>query len=144
VGTLTGGSSSCANKTNLDYYGRMAFHWDQNGSAAKNRLKNWLDPKNSGVKTLSGSYEYLIGVQEVARPDLKLMPNPAENTIFFNDDRLQDNQNKQITVINMLGQVVMQQQAEQNTVAVAHLSQGIYFIEVQAGGQVFTAKFVKQ
>jgi len=29
VGTLTGGSSSCNNTANPDYYGKISYHWDQ-------------------------------------------------------------------------------------------------------------------
>ncbi len=57
VGTLTGGSSYCDAQTNPDYYGKMYYHigiirvltpW--------NRLKDWLDPANTGVTTLNGKY----------------------------------------------------------------------------------------
>jgi len=54
VGTLTGGSSYCTAQSSPDYYGKMYYHWDQNGSTSSVRLKDWLDPTNSGVTSLSG------------------------------------------------------------------------------------------
>jgi len=54
VGTLTGGSSNCYAQTSPDYYGKMYYHWDMNGSTSSSRLKDWLDPTNSGVTSLSG------------------------------------------------------------------------------------------
>ena len=54
VGTLTGGSSYCDQKTNPDYFGKFYYHWDLNGSSSNNQLKPWLDPINSGVTTLDG------------------------------------------------------------------------------------------
>lgn len=50
VGTLTGGQATCSYPHN-DYYGKMYYHWDQNGSGNDQRLKPWLDPNNSGANT---------------------------------------------------------------------------------------------
>jgi subtilisin-like proprotein convertase family protein len=38
-----------------DWYGRVSMSWN-GGGASSNRLKDWLDPTNSGVQTLNGSY----------------------------------------------------------------------------------------
>lgn len=54
VGTLTGGSSYCSAQSQPDYYGKVYYHWDLNGSTSSVRLKDWLDPTNSGVTSLSG------------------------------------------------------------------------------------------
>lgn len=56
VGTLTGGSSYCTAQSSPDYYGKMYYHWDHTGSTSSNRLKDWLDPANTGVTTLNGKY----------------------------------------------------------------------------------------
>ena len=46
VGQLHGGDSGCAPVTK--YYGRFDVSWDY-GSVAARRLKDWLDPDNTGV-----------------------------------------------------------------------------------------------
>ena len=51
IGQLHGGQATCSNSIN-DYYGKFAISWD--GNSPTNRLKDWLDPINSGVQTLSG------------------------------------------------------------------------------------------
>ncbi len=51
VGQLHGGQANCANSVN-DYYGKFSVSWDGNGSTT--RLKDWLDPQNSGTTTLNG------------------------------------------------------------------------------------------
>lgn len=51
IGQLYGGSASCSNNVD-DYYGRFNVSWDGNSSST--RLKDWLDPTNSGVTTLDG------------------------------------------------------------------------------------------
>ncbi len=56
IGTLTGGTSGCDNLTGYDIYGRVYFHWDQNGSTNDVQLKPWLDPDNTGVTSLQGTY----------------------------------------------------------------------------------------
>ncbi len=52
VGQLHGGSAACGNDLS-DYYGRIAVSWNGGGTSAT-RLKDWLDPANSGALTLNG------------------------------------------------------------------------------------------
>lgn len=52
VGQLHGGSASCSNNRE-DYYGKFALSWD-GGSSASSRLRDWLDPQNTGVTVLDG------------------------------------------------------------------------------------------
>lgn len=54
IGDLSGGSSFCSSPTNPDSYGKFSYSWDQAGTTAATRLKDWLDPSNSGVTTLNG------------------------------------------------------------------------------------------
>lgn len=56
VGTLTGGGSSCTNPTSPDYYGKVSYHWQTNGSIAARQLKPWLDPNNTGMTSLQGAF----------------------------------------------------------------------------------------
>lgn len=51
IGQLYGGTASCSNNID-DYYGRFDISW--NGTAASNRLKDWLDPENLQPLTLAG------------------------------------------------------------------------------------------
>lgn len=56
IGTLTGGSSSCINTGSPDFYGKMSYHWTGNPNTANQKLKAWLDPANTGVKEVGGTY----------------------------------------------------------------------------------------
>lgn len=58
VGTLTGGSSSCSNPHNPNYYGKMSYHWESNGDDPSDQLKGFLDPIGSGVTHLGGMEPY--------------------------------------------------------------------------------------
>jgi hypothetical protein len=52
MGVLSGGSAACGNDA-PDFYGRLFISWE-GGGASNSRLKDWLDPNNSGVQTLQG------------------------------------------------------------------------------------------
>ena len=54
IGSLTGGGASCTNRTSPDAYGKMSYHWTGNGNSAAYRLKDWLDPDNTGTTILNG------------------------------------------------------------------------------------------
>ncbi len=54
IGALTGGSSSCDNKLEPDFYGKFSYSWESNGSTADLQLAPWLDPDNTGLNTLNG------------------------------------------------------------------------------------------
>ena len=56
IGDLTGGGSYCTSPNSPDMYGKLYYSWDQNGTTAATRLKDWLDPDNTGVNTVSGKY----------------------------------------------------------------------------------------
>jgi lysyl endopeptidase len=51
IGQLYGGFAACGNDL-ADWYGKFAVSWD--GSSASTRLKDWLDPLNSGATVLNG------------------------------------------------------------------------------------------
>lgn len=53
IGQLHGGYAACGNNSD-DWYGRLAYSWD-NGADEQSRMKDWLDPLNTGQMTLQGS-----------------------------------------------------------------------------------------
>jgi len=59
VGTLTGGSSSCASPQHPDYYGKVSYHWVSNDPDDQHKqLKPYLDPERTGAITLQGYDPY--------------------------------------------------------------------------------------
>jgi PKD repeat protein len=54
VGTLTGGSSTCASPTSADFYGKFDYHWISNGGTADVQLRPWLDPVGTNPTFLDG------------------------------------------------------------------------------------------
>lgn len=51
IGQLYGGSANCSNNVD-DFYGRFDVSWD--GSSSSTRLRDWLDPGNTGASTVDG------------------------------------------------------------------------------------------
>ena len=76
VGNLYGGDASCDGITDnggFDAYGRFDISWDVEGTTKETRLKDWLDPHNTGVMTLSGfdtkpTLNYDVEITEIQSP----------------------------------------------------------------------------
>ncbi len=58
IGTLSGGTSSCNNPNQPDFFGKFSHHWDRNGAEPFNRLDTHLDPLEKGIKSLPGLDPY--------------------------------------------------------------------------------------
>lgn len=54
IGTLTGGTSDCGGSV-LDMYGKLYYHWDKNGNTSDIRVKDWLDPDNTGANSVKST-----------------------------------------------------------------------------------------
>jgi lysyl endopeptidase len=65
VGQLHGGYAACSND-DPDWYGRIAWSWDSGGSASA-RLRDWLDPNNTGTLVISGLGEAGFGLEPDAQ-----------------------------------------------------------------------------
>lgn len=86
IGTLTGGASYCNAQSQPDYYGKMSYHWTQNGTADNRRLKPFLDPTNSGALTLNGSNDPCSNpVPPVAQFTANQTNIPTGTTVNFTD-----------------------------------------------------------
>lgn len=53
IGQLHGGPSGCGGADLHDYYGRFSVSWNGGGTPAT-RLKDWLDPGNTGIIAIDG------------------------------------------------------------------------------------------
>lgn len=53
IGQLHGGDASCAASTSPDWYGKFSTSWTGGGTAAT-RLRDWLDPGNTGTLAIDG------------------------------------------------------------------------------------------
>jgi subtilisin-like proprotein convertase family protein len=54
VGQLHGGGAACGNNSS-DWYGSFAVSWDA-GTNSSSRLRDWLDPNNTGTEVINGRW----------------------------------------------------------------------------------------
>lgn len=66
VGQLHGGPSSCTASDKSDLYGKFSMSWNY-GTTADTRLKDWLDPDNTGTMVLEG-WDPSIGTPDTVAP----------------------------------------------------------------------------
>ncbi|HRI27687.1 MAG TPA: T9SS type A sorting domain-containing protein [Chitinophagales bacterium] len=72
VGQLHGGTASCSSIT-YDAYGKVSYSWNT-GATASNRLRDWLDPGNTGTLVLDGRncseavYSLDAGIAQITAP----------------------------------------------------------------------------
>ena len=87
IGQLHGGAANCANSVN-DYYGKFSVSWD--GTSSTNRLRDWLDPQNSGTTTLTGfdpnASQYDVNLIAILSPDSTNCGNNVSPKILIRND----------------------------------------------------------
>ena len=88
IGTLTGGSSFCNFPNSPDLYGKMSYHWSSNPG---DDLRDFLDPGNTGLTTLSGTYGPCDGNGCVANIPYPLN-DPCVIAVIAEDDFCCNNQ----------------------------------------------------
>ena len=89
IGQLYAGQSACnglENNGDYDIYGRFGISWNY-GTTQQARLKEWLDPTNSGHTTVE-TLQNLLNIPDFEiTGDLKIYPNPASSTITVMNNR---------------------------------------------------------
>jgi hypothetical protein len=67
IGFLSGGIASCGNPAGYDCFGRFATAWD--GPTSGERLRDWLDPENTGAEIVFGGKSIKPPRMPRPRPD---------------------------------------------------------------------------
>lgn len=79
--------------------------------------------------------------EEDAGFSFDIYPNPSnESLVNLNFSGLED---KMITVTNLMGQVIFQESVSQTNVEINLENQGIYLVTVEANGQIWTEKIIR-
>lgn len=152
VGTLTGGSSYCnsvqpGGQNQPDAYGKMDRHWTGNPNSAAEKLKEWLDPINSGVEIMDGSFSPCgattsIGEEALERA-IELYPNPSEGQINLNID-LDNVEGLVVNVYSATGQLVrtisLTDQMQTVQIDLADQADGLYYVNIHNGNYTVTKK----
>lgn len=103
IGQLYAGQAFCDgtnNNNDYDIYGRFAVSWDA-GTSPEVRLKDWLDPQNTGQQIVE-AVQNSLGVPDIELAgQLDIYPNPATTSITIMNTRYP---NLVYSFYNMLGQ----------------------------------------
>ena len=146
IGTLTGGLASCSNQEDPDYYGKFSYHWTSNGNADTAQLKPWLDPDNTGVTTLNGTYVGIDNRKISNNNEIKIHPNPSKgfikiNFINFGHSKIE------LTIIDLLGNIrksgrIVEPDKELE-ISLDGLPSGIYFVRAVQDNVVIVKRIIK-
>jgi PKD repeat protein len=63
-------------------FGKFAYSWTSNGTAASEQLKPWLDPGNTGILKMAGSYNENLAIADFSASSFV---TPVGGTIDFQD-----------------------------------------------------------
>ena len=93
VGQLHGGVSNC--NTFITYYGKLSTSWEA-GNVPAERLSDWLDPTGTGVDTLEGIENPLLGNTAIIQGNIRMtdgtpVPN-VELQMSGNNNSVANNQ----------------------------------------------------
>jgi hypothetical protein len=91
---------------------------------------------------LAQSQEFYFAVtnlnQKLVAYDLKVIPNPAQQSISIVSNKFISN----ISIVDMAGRMVIQS-AENKNIDVSFLNSGIYFLQANSNNEIIRTKFVK-
>ena len=73
VGALTGGGSDCDHLTLQDMFGKVSYSWVSNGTDSSQQLKPWLDPGNTGILKMSGTFNENMAIADFTA-DTRIIP----------------------------------------------------------------------
>jgi|GEM_PF-1483064 len=89
VGELSGGLASCSTPNEYDVYGKFSYSWNT-GSSASSRLKDWLDPDNTGILVMDGkgactanSFDIDGAIEAISGPQGQVCNGPIIPVVSF-------------------------------------------------------------
>lgn len=92
----------------------------------------------------------VIENEQTNQNEIEIFPNPANDFVSIHLENLNE-KNIQIRIVNVFGQIVMEKKESYTTngnfdkqIDVSRLNNGIYFVSVQSGENIFTRKMIIQ
>lgn len=94
----------------------------------------------SAVLYLKNTDDVATTIAEIDRPDILIFPNPCNNAITIKSIRA----NSKITIFDMNGKLILNNQSSNNQIDIRHLQPGIYTVKINDNNEIVTRKFIKQ
>lgn len=144
LGTLSGGSSSCKNQNEFDFFSKIGISWDKYTSANL-QIKKWLDPNNSLTTTyinpLDSSITNITDTIDKTIVDL-LSYNPTRSSLNLNFNKYGD---YNIYIYNLQGNLISYNKFDgigEYNLDISALS-GIYILNITSQNLNYIFKFSK-
>ncbi|MBS1686587.1 MAG: T9SS type A sorting domain-containing protein [Bacteroidetes bacterium] len=84
-----------------------------------------------------------VGIQDIDSHAIYVYPIPASSMIHLSVDGQQVT-DATITISDLSGRIVLASAAVHSGISIAHLSEGMYILQAESGGRLFTRRFVVQ
>lgn len=145
IGQLYAGSSACNYPAGTDYYGRLSYSWD-GGGLKPSRLKDWLDPDNTGVTSLDG-IDYTdnpVAINTVNQVNsFTVYPNPSNGMVNFDIDYIGK---ASYRVYDLSGRCVKEGTtvltSTVQSIDLRSLPKGNYTLSIQAGTRTYSTQVI--
>ena len=131
IGQLYAGQSNCngvENNNDYDIYGRFGVSWNA-GNTPQTRLKDWLDPINTGQTTTESIQNILSVPDNQIEGLLEIYPNPAFTTLTISNSRYP---NLVYGFYSTTGKQLMEGSLSNtnNILDIQHFAEGVYFLNL--------------
>ncbi|MAM30589.1 MAG: hypothetical protein CMC13_16355 [Flavobacteriaceae bacterium] len=138
----------CFNNDNLPFQLTYFEFYFANASMTDPYLYDITDDGNSGksmtITNVNGDTAYynnaLLSVEETNFDSISLYPNPATDRVTIQAEISVD----QVHLYNVLGNRLLSQKNQTNTIDISSLSAGVYFVEVVSSQQRSIQKLIKK
>jgi lysyl endopeptidase len=160
IGDLSGGyssqeacttvNSSGVEMSNYGEYSKIGLNWlyvYQQPSTPASRLKDWLDPNNSGATTLDAVAANFVKVNvtqvNTANNTVAVYPSPSTGIVNISGSFINTNTAK-IEVFNVIGNKIWETETSallnNYQIDLTGVAPGIYIVRISAGSSVITKK----
>lgn len=140
------GGDSCQNQVQTDYealYRDFLF-----GNVPQTFSYLFVEPSEGAIFYLSRDGNYAVygespvnlNIPEFIAFDISITPNPATDRVTFQTEISVD----QLQLYNVLGNRILSQKNQTNTIDISSLSAGVYFVEVVSSQQRSIQKLIKK
>ncbi len=142
IGTdLTNCGALFISETNSDVY------IDNTEQVSGETINDFLEDLNYTIFAENSDIEnnWTIIIEEVSeikesKVDIKIYPNPADNFIFIDDNKISD----RIEIFDSKGNLITSQKIMDNKLDISNLERGIYFFKIKKDGKIFVEKIIKK
>ncbi|MCK5782532.1 MAG: T9SS type A sorting domain-containing protein [Flavobacteriales bacterium] len=141
IGTLTGGGSSCRNPKSEDKYGKISYGWE-NDKEFIYQLNGWLDPKQTGKKSIVGyDKDGPKDIEIVYKDELSIVANPLIGGVL-DFGEIETSLLNEVLIYDIKGSLLIEEKNPETNKMQLHLPSGLYIMRAKYKSKVSVTKFL--